>query len=169
MNEIKVVISDVDGSLSDGGIYVFSNGVQARKFSTFDGEGVGLLKESGVDVILVSQSNATEIRKRAQWLDIPFYGGVTNKAKLLDMLLHPTMVQRAWVDDLDSVAFFGNDLSDLEAMKLCGFVGCPKDAHYSIVEYCRQGGFLSRRLGGQGAFRGFAEFIIASNEFDKES
>ncbi len=172
MNRIDVVTTDCDGSLTDGGIYVFSNGLQARKFSTFDGEGVKLLRESGVRVILISQSNATEIRKRAQWLDIPFYGGVYDKAKMLDTLLHPTLVQTAWVDDLDSVAYFGNDLNDLRAMESCGFVGCPKDAHYKVVEYCRRAapaGYVSYRESGKGAFREFAEFVIDKNMADGAS
>ena len=155
MNRIEVVSLDCDGSITDGGIYYFSNGLRARKFSTFDGEGVRLLRASGVQVVLVSQSNDTEIKKRAQWLDIPLHGEVWDKAKWA------TNYSGLLGISLVNFAHFGNDLNDLELMKLCGFSGCPSDAHYAIAEYCRQVGYLGRRLGGQGAFREFAEYIIS--------
>ena len=158
MNKIKVATVDCDGSLTDGGIYMFSNGLQARKFSTFDGEGVRLLRASGVQVVLVSQSNDTEIRKRAQWLDIPFHGDVWDKAK--------------WATDysgllgisLCNFAHFGNDLNDLALMKICELAGCPADAHDTIKNLCwTTDGFISTKTGGNGAFREFAEFVIARN------
>lgn len=162
MIEIKTVISDVDGSLTDGGVYYFDNWQRARKFSTFDGEGVALLKERGIYVVLMTASSAEEIKHRALWLDVPVRQGIKDKAEFVSNNF-----------TLENTAYFGNDTNDLEAMKRCAFVGCPADAHHDVLNYCsewershlyfdgyEQSGFVSERRGGEGAFREFADMLI---------
>jgi YrbI family 3-deoxy-D-manno-octulosonate 8-phosphate phosphatase len=171
MIEIKTVISDVDGSLTDGGVYYFDNWQRARKFSTFDGEGVALLKERGIYVVLMTASSAEEIKHRALWLDVPVRQGIKDKAEFVSNNF-----------TLENTAYFGNDTNDLEAMKKCAFAGCPADAHEDVHWYCQRmsqqapdlpfeftqhypvRGFVSTRNGGEGAFRQFADMLI-SNKF----
>ncbi|MHA2404194.1 MAG: KdsC family phosphatase [Candidatus Kariarchaeaceae archaeon] len=148
---IRVVTCDVDGSITDSGIYYFSSGMQARKFSTYDGEGFGLLKKAGIAVSLVSQSQATEIVNRAAWLDIPFDGGIYDKAVWLAGL------SKYYNIPLDNFAHFGNDINDLEAMTICGFSGCPSDAHPEVEAVAE---YVCERKGGEGAFREFVDVIL---------
>ena len=83
MDSIKLVITDVDGSLTDGGVYYFEDGSRARKFSTLDGAGFALLKDAGISVVMLSSSDSSEIVHRANWLGVPFFGGVTDKGAWL--------------------------------------------------------------------------------------
>lgn len=158
MSKIHTVITDVDGSLTDGSVYMSSDGVRTRKFSTFDGEGFRILREHSISVIMISQSEAQEIVDRANWLEVPFFGGVFDKEEWAKT--HLGEYRR------HETAHFGNDLNDLEIMKWCAFPGCPSDAHDSVIEYCGNGadsGYVCTASGGRGAFREFAELIIIQN------
>lgn len=172
MNQIKYVVADCDGSLTDGGIYMLFTGLRARKFSTFDGEGFNLLKQQGVESCIVSKSNDYEIQLRANWLGIRCYLGIANKLDWVCNLAE-------YMSNLDSIAYFGNDINDLSAMKVCGFSGCPSDAHQDVIDYCigptpwlidgglvvgvNSSGIVSSRKGGEGAFREFADWLIGNS------
>ncbi len=125
--KIKVVITDVDGCLTNGAIYQFRSGDIARQFSTLDGRGFSLLRENGIKTAIMTSAaqGEQEIIDRANWLNVEHvYMDVRNKAELLNTLMYPvTTIQPQLTDDFDSVAYFGNDTNDLEAMKLCGFAG----------------------------------------------
>lgn len=172
MIEIKQVITDVDGCLTDGGVYYFDDGRRARKFSTFDGAGFSLLHERGIQTILITSSGAEEIHWRAKWLKVNHINlNVIDKAHFIEVV-YPQF--------LDTAAYFGNDMNDYDAMKLCAFSACPADAHDQIYGHCSVrsqenspsivgehssvSGYVCKRNGGQGAFREFADMLI-SNHF----
>ncbi len=77
--EIKLIISDVDGTLCTNSIFYSSDGVTIREFSTFDGEGFNILRQHFINVVMVSQSKSREIERRASWLKAPFFGGISDK------------------------------------------------------------------------------------------
>ncbi len=156
MDSLKLVITDVDGSLTDGGVYYFEDGSKARKFSTLDGAGFALLREAGILVIMLSSSDSSEIVHRANWLGVPFFGGVVDKgAWMIDHFESYSISE-------ENVAMFGNDVNDLPVMQLSGFPGCPQDAHNEVWYYCFKNGIICDSNGGHGAFREFADMILGS-------
>jgi YrbI family 3-deoxy-D-manno-octulosonate 8-phosphate phosphatase len=166
--KIKAVITDVDGCLTNGAIYQFRSGDIARQFSTLDGRGFSLLHENGIKTAIMTSAaeEEQEIIDRANWLNVEYvYMDIRDKAKMVFGFSEEYSIP------LSDIAFLGNDVNDFGAMQICGFVGCPRDAHYTIVEYCKRdalAGYVGRRLGGQGAFREFAELVIACNKSDSE-
>lgn len=155
-NVIKLVVSDVDGTLTDGGIYIDGNGVQSKKFNARDGMGFRLLKKEGIKTALLSASlNSKIVEERAKMLKIDFcHVGDESKLEIL----------QKWAKELNiepqNIAYIGDDINDLEAMLWCGFNACPADAHEEILAHAQ---IVLENGGGYGAFREFADMII--NEF----
>lgn len=155
---IKLVVSDVDGSICTNSVFYLSSGITMREFSTFDGKGFELLRRNDIPVVLVTQSDYSEIDNRAQWLGVPLYSAIHNKVDLLYRLADKYSVQ------FNDICFFGNDVNDLEAMKLVGLPACPHDAHYHVLEYAYENGCVMNRDGGKGAFRELVDFIILAQQ-----
>jgi YrbI family 3-deoxy-D-manno-octulosonate 8-phosphate phosphatase len=153
---IKLVVSDVDGTLTDGGIYIDSNGVQSKKFNAKDGIGFKLLQQQGIKTALLSAShNDTIVHARAKMLNIDLvYVGFENKLEIL----------KGWAKELniapDQIAFIGDDINDLDCIKWCRYSACPADAHEEVQAYAQ---IVLDNMGGYGAFREFADMIL--NEF----
>ena len=153
MVKITTVLVDCDGTFASSQTLWLSTGAVGRFFSTYDGEGVALLKQHGIRVAIVTQSKAIEIYNRAKWLDIECYGGISDKD---DFILGMIPYQ-----DPESICFMGNDLNDLEAMKLVGYPACPGDANGDVLNYCyNNDGFISLHKGGNGAFRELVDYLI---------
>lgn len=169
---IKVAIFDVDGTLTDGEIYHFDSVqkmtpdeirailTRGRSFSTLDGNGIQLLRESGVQVWVCGGDDSPHLKDRLDWLGIDAEHrllGPKDKRDILKML--PAL-------EMSEIAFMGNDVPDLPLMELVGLPGCPLDAHEKVFSYIQDGvpnGFLSYRDGGQGAVREFCDYIIELN------
>jgi len=122
---IKMLVLDVDGVLTDGGMYVMSSS-QAKKFNVKDGLGITMAQEAGIIVGIISASkNHTIITTRANMLKIPMkYVSVGRKDKL--------SVLSGWITKLgfgfDEVAYIGDDLTDIPVLKMVGHPACPADA-----------------------------------------
>ena len=157
--DIRLVISDVDGSLTDGSVIYSSDGTTSRVFSTFDGEGFAILREHGIGVLLVTQSDSPEIKNRADWLGVPIVMGVTDKGHLVRYILEDLVTEFDGAG-LESTCFFGNDVSDIGAMKLVGLPACPADAHWSVLDYVEKNGWITKEKGGMGAFRRLVDILI---------
>ena len=118
---ITTVLVDCDGTLASSQILYFRSGDVARTFSTYDGEGVALLKEHGIRVAIVTQSDAPEIKARAKWLNIECYSGIRNKGKFIYDFFEldgDTLT--------DEICFMGNDLNDLGALENGSRIGVVK-------------------------------------------
>jgi 3-deoxy-D-manno-octulosonate 8-phosphate phosphatase (KDO 8-P phosphatase) len=154
---ISHVICDADGSLTDGSVWFSESGDILRRFSTLDGHGFKLLEGHGIYVHILTGSNSQAIKNRAKWLNVPC---TTSQDKA-----HWVMTFRDYngLGHLGNVCFFGNDVIDLEAMKLCGLAVCPHNAHPTVLEYCYSQGFVTMNNGGHGAFRELVDFLINSN------
>jgi YrbI family 3-deoxy-D-manno-octulosonate 8-phosphate phosphatase len=155
---IRLVISDIDGSQTDGSVTYHSDGTTSRTFSTFDGEGFAILKRNGIAVLLMTQSDSPEIKARADWLGVPILSGVKDKKHAVQYVLDNSEIPI----NPDEVCYFGNDINDLEAMKLVGLPACPADAHWSVLEYVEENGWVTSETGGRGAFRRLVDVIILS-------
>jgi 3-deoxy-D-manno-octulosonate 8-phosphate phosphatase (KDO 8-P phosphatase) len=151
--QIKLLVLDVDGTLTDGGVYIDTNGVQSKKFNIKDGMGITLLHEKGIMVGVLSHSRAkTILDERARMLGIErVYSGKEPKHEVLDQ----------WVKELNitlqQVAYIGDDVNDLEAMERVGLSACPHDAHFSVV---KKADVVLQRNGGDGCVREFIDRFL---------
>ena len=149
-DKIKLIVADVDGTLTDGGIYITEAGDEFKKFNTKDGMAAKKLIKEGFTLGIISASHGkTIVRKRAQMLGIKYcYVGNDPKIEVLEK----------WVDDLElsweEVAFIGDDINDLEVLKKVGLSACPSDAVLKIKKVCD---YVLESNGGDACFREFAE------------
>ena len=156
LENIKLLILDVDGTLTDGGVYVTEDGKQFKKYNAKDGLGIRELVKSGFEVGIISHSMIAEmVTSRAKALGIQnCYVGMENKLKVLN----------GWCDTLnlkkEQIAYIGDDINDLEIMQAVGVSACPSDAHKRIMEIAD---IKLQRKGGEGAVREFIdEYLMDS-------
>jgi 3-deoxy-D-manno-octulosonate 8-phosphate phosphatase (KDO 8-P phosphatase) len=149
---IRVLLFDVDGVLTDGGVYLHADGTESKRFDIKDGAGIVMARRAGLTVGLISarQSQATLHRARQLGLD-PVRQGVADKAAALAEL----MVAHGW--DADSIAYMGDDVVDLPVLRQVGLAACPADA---VPEVLAVAHVVSPRPGGQGAARALIEDIL---------
>lgn len=152
--QIKLVLTDVDGVLTDTGIYYSPDGEMIKRFSIRDGMGVERLrKHAGIETAIMTGENSGTVKARAQKLKITqVYLGVTDKKSLFDEILKKNQLQP------ENIAFIGDDVNDLEIMKLVGLTACPGDGMSFIKDISD---YICENKGGYGAFREFAELILA--------
>lgn len=156
MNKIKYFISDMDGTLTDGKIYMGIDGELCKVFDIKDGCGIhDILIPSGILPIIITGRTSKMLENRCQELGVKkFYQGVQNKLeKLIDILKKNNST-------FQEVAYIGDDLNDLECMqnvkKHGGIIGCPADAVKQVKDIAD---FISVKGGGNGAVREFIEWI----------
>lgn len=151
--QIKLLVLDVDGTLTDGGVYIDANGVQSKKFHIRDGMGITLLHEKGLPVGILSHSRSkTILDERARMLGIDrVYSGKEPKIEVLSRWLLELNLTFA------QVAYIGDDVNDLEVLEKVGFSACPHDAHFSLVKVVD---VVLQRNGGQGCVREFIDRFL---------
>jgi len=153
LHKIKFLLLDVDGVMTDGGMYVSENGDQLKKYNTKDGMGILHLKEKGIQVGIIS-SGFTEkmVQQRAELLGIKHcYIGRKPKLEILE----------TWLKELnlsfDQIAMIGDDINDLEIMKKVGLAVCPKDA---VVKIKSNSHIILSKKGGEGCIREFIDVYL---------
>lgn len=154
VEKIKVVITDVDGVLTETGIFYNQDGEAFKRFSIRDGMGVERLRNyAGIDTIIITGENSGTVRSRAEKLKISeFYLGVKKKEDLIDIIKKKNGFEN------ENIAYIGDDSNDYEIMKLAGFTATPNDGMNFIKEIAD---YICENKGGYGAFREFAELILA--------
>lgn len=152
--KVKVIITDVDGVLTDTGIYYGQNGEAYKRFSVRDGMGVERLRKySGIETIIITGENSGTVKSRAEKLKInEYYLGVQKKEELLDT------IKRKSGFEAENIAYIGDDTNDFEIMKLVGFTATPSDGMSFIKDIAD---YICETKAGYGAFREFAELIIS--------
>ncbi len=148
--KIKLLVLDVDGTLTDGGIYLMPDGTELKRFNTKDGLGIKRLVQSGVRVRFLSHSAAADLLKaRATMLGVDeVYGGSEVKSVVLNNWLQELTLEH------DQVAFMGDDVNDLELATITGLSACPSDA---VEEIQAASDIIIPRPGGHGAVRYFID------------
>ena len=153
--EIKLVLTDVDGVLTDGGMYYTGAGDTMKRFQVIDGMGMKRLQAAGVKVGIITSEDTPIVRSRFEKLKLDYlrmgkgFGGKLAAAKELCNELGIT---------LDNVAYIGDDVNCIELLQAAGLAACPPNA---IAEVKNIAGIkLLRTQGGQGAFREFADMIL---------
>jgi 3-deoxy-D-manno-octulosonate 8-phosphate phosphatase (KDO 8-P phosphatase) len=150
IKKIKLIVADVDGTLTDGGIYLTENGDEFKKFNAKDGMGFKLLMQKGFLVGIISASHARKlVLSRAEMLGVKLcYIGNEPKLSILEKWMKELGV------DFDEIAFIGDDINDLDIMKKVGVSICPNDAVDEIKEISD---VILRKKGGKGCFREMAD------------
>ncbi len=151
---VRIAIFDVDGVLTDGGLYYAEAGDAMKQFDVRDGMGMRLLQESGVELAIITSRRAASVRLRADDLGITrVQQGVAKKLAAFEALLAETGLSA------DQAAFLGDDLVDLPVLRRCGFAVTVPDAPALLK---RHADFVTRAAGGHGAAREFCEMIMHS-------
>ena len=155
LNRIKLLITDVDGVLTDGGLYYSEDGLVMKKFNVKDGMGVRRLKEIGIECGIISTDEPNIIMKRNERLKMDFiYTGVWDKKSKLNEICEEKNITP------DNVAFIGDDVNDIEIINAVGISAAPMDAVDDVLKLVD---YVCKREGGKGAFREFAELLIAAH------
>ena len=154
---IKMLVMDVDGTLTDGKVYISGTGELFKSFSIKDGYGIkNILAKKNIRSAIITGRISEIVRQRAEELNISvLYQAVENKALCLEEL------RKKYNLEYDEIAYIGDDLNDLDAMLLCGIAGCPADADISIRQICN---FISTKNGGSGAVREFIDWLVERND-----
>jgi 3-deoxy-D-manno-octulosonate 8-phosphate phosphatase (KDO 8-P phosphatase) len=151
---VRLLCVDVDGVLTDAGMYYGPDGEVLKKFNTRDGLGLARVREAGVAVAIISGEDSAIVHARAAKLKIDeVFSGVANK---LDVVKHLTASHNLVLED---VAYIGDDLNDLAAMECVGLPCAVADAADSLKAVAR---YVTQRRGGDGAVREVCELIISA-------
>ncbi len=155
--KIKLVLTDNDGVLTDTGVYYSENGEELKRFSIRDGMGVERLKNLvNIKTVIITGELSGSVKKRAEKLKIDeLYLGAKRKELLLDEILKKNNLRP------ENIAFIGDDVNDMELIKIVGLTAAPSDAMPDILEIVD---YKCEHKGGNGAFREFAELLIAFNK-----
>ncbi|MFM8541015.1 MAG: KdsC family phosphatase [Nitrospira sp.] len=149
---IRVFATDVDGVLTDAGMYYSESGDEVKKFHTRDGMGIKLLQRAGLITAFVTQENTKLVARRGDKLAISeVHQGVQDKLPVLQAIAARHGVT------LREVAYMGDDLNDLTALKAVGFSASPADGLLPIRKVVT---YVCRAKGGEGAVREVAEMIL---------
>lgn len=150
---IKIFIMDVDGTLTDGKIYMGENGEFFKAFDIKDGYGIHeILPVHGVTTVIMTGRNSEIVLRRCEELEVDY---VLQNIKDKESAVRQLAIKLGC--SLSETAYIGDDIIDLEAMKLCGIKGCPINAINQVKEICD---FVSDKKGGEGAVRDFIEWLL---------
>ncbi|WP_033578289.1 KdsC family phosphatase [Priestia aryabhattai] len=149
---IKMLILDVDGTMTDGKIYINEYQECFKAFNVKDGMGISQAANVGVIIAIITGRTSKIVEVRAKELGISeVFQGVKNKKIIIQNLMDKYFIPS------QNIAYIGDDINDLPAMKYVGFAACPNDAAFEVKEYCD---FVSKMNGGEGAVRDIIENIL---------
>ena len=152
ISKIKIVLTDVDGVLTDGGLYYTDEGMVMKRFYVRDGMGAVLLKDKGIEVGILTSDKSDIAKARGQRLNFDLvYSGIKNKKEALEEICAARKIKP------ENIAFIGDDVNDIEALKIVGLSACPADAIDSVSSFVD---YVCKKEGGKGAFREFADLFL---------
>lgn len=154
---IKMLVMDVDGTLTDGHIYVGAEGEMMKAFHVQDGYGIAhILPQLGITPVIITGRSSQIVQKRAAELKIThLHQGIGDKlAKLQE-------VARELDVAAEEIAYIGDDVNDLDCIRWCGCTACPADA---VPEVLAAVDYVCKRDGGRGAVREFIDGVIGERK-----
>ncbi len=154
----KLILTDIDGVWTDGGMYYDTTGNELKKFNTYDSAGVLFAHHLGIPVGILTGENTSIVQRRAEKLKVDYcFLGVKNKVEVATELCNKLAIS------LKDVAYIGDDLNDIQLLKLVGWAGVPASA----PSYVRPLSNLTlSKKGGEGVFREFIEAIIGEDQLN---
>jgi 3-deoxy-D-manno-octulosonate 8-phosphate phosphatase (KDO 8-P phosphatase) len=156
LRKIRMLATDVDGVLTDSGMYYSENGDELKKFNTRDGMGLVLLRNAGFKIAIVTSEDTKIVERRAAKLKITdLFQGARDKVEALEILMKRHSLQ--W----EEIAYVGDDVNDLEVMKRVGFAATPSDGTDQNKKVAH---YVTKKGGGQGCVREICDMILALKE-----
>lgn len=151
----KLILTDIDGVWTDGGMYYDGTNVELKKFNTYDSAGVLFAHHLGIPVGIITGENTEIVKRRADKLKVDYcYLGAKNKVSIAKGLCSQLHIQ------LEDVAYIGDDINDIKLLELVGWKGVPSSAPEYIKELANVSLF---KKGGEGVFREFVESILGKD------
>ena len=152
--KVRALVIDVDGTLTDGGIYIGNNGEELKRFYVRDGLAIKhILPEYGIMPVVITGRSSPLVDIRCRELDISeVIQGCGDKLPALKALLEEHGLT------LEECAYIGDDINDLECIKAVGLSACPSDAVSEVIEAAD---YVCKARGGCGAVREFVEYIVS--------
>lgn len=154
LKRIKMLITDCDGVLTDGGMYYSPTGDELKKFHTRDGMGISLLQQIGIQVAIVTGEDTPIVEQRARKLKIDsLYMGAKDKLAVLHQIMNDHHLKP------EEIAYIGDDINDIDVLKFVGFGAAVSNAMQEVKQAAR---YITKTKGGEGAVRELADMIIAA-------
>lgn len=156
MKKIKLFISDVDGVMTDAGMYYTESGDEFKKFNTHDGMGVKLLREKGIKTAIITSEITNIVERRAKKLKIDYlYQSCKNKLEAAREICSKENIS------LEETAYIGDDINCLELLNHVGLAACPINAVEKIKAIPHI--IHLKKKGGEGVVREYVEMILANH------
>ncbi|ABK98598.1 KdsC family phosphatase [Pelobacter propionicus] len=157
LKKIKLLLLDVDGVMTDGGIVFDGNGLETKVFNVKDGHGIKMLQRYGIQVGVITgrTSAVVDIRTRELGIELVYQGALKKMESYADVK------QKTGLDDCQ-VAYMGDDVIDVPVMRRVGFAAAPPDA---LPEVLAVADYVSSRSGGRGAVREVCDLILKGRGF----
>jgi len=153
---IKMILMDVDGTLTDGRLMLMPDGAEVKSYHVRDGMGILLAHLVGFKTGIITGKTSPELVHRAQRLKIlELHQGILDKQKVLHRILDKYRLS------LEEIAYIGDDLGDLPVIRKTGLAGAVADAHPEVIKHSH---YVCRARGGHGAVREFIEFIFDAQD-----
>lgn len=150
--KIKIVLTDVDGVLTDGGMYYTKDGDIMKKFHTRDGMGVTLLRKKSIPTIIITKEKTSMVKKWSSKMKIKkLYDGIMDKDSVIEI------ISREFQLKVTEMAYIGDDINDLVLLEKVGFSASPNDGMEVVKRKCD---YICKKNGGDGAFREIADLIL---------
>ena len=154
IKRIKIVASDVDGVLTDGGMYYSSKGDVQKKFHARDGMGISILKRNKIPTVIITKEKNNIVKKWTSKMNVDrLFDGVKNKEILIPKLCSLYNLNK------ENIAYIGDDVNDLEIMKKVGFSVVPKDGNLEVKKIANH---ICKSNGGEGVLREICDLIIST-------
>ena len=152
LKKIKLLVIDVDGTMTDSGIYYDEHGNELKKFCTKDAAGFFAAHLVGIEIMVLTGRECVATTRRMAEMRVEYLiQNCKDKVSYLKKFMEEHQLTK------EEVGYLGDDLNDLASMQLCGFVGCPKDA---CDEISAVADYVSAVKGGYGAVRDIIEFLL---------
>lgn len=155
----KLILTDIDGVWTDGGMYYDQTGNEFKKFNTSDSAGVLFSKAYNIPVGIITGENTVMVQRRAEKLGIAIlHQGIHDKLPVAQQICKDLNIS------LKDVAYIGDDIGDIEVLQHAGISAAPNNAPDYIK---KQADFVTQKSGGEGAFREFVEHILGEERILK--
>jgi len=152
IKEIQYLVIDVDGTMTDAGIYYDENGNELKKFCVKDAAGFFAVRQAGIQTLVLTGRECLATKRRMQEMKVDFLvQNCKDKAAYINKFMQDRQINK------ENIGYIGDDLNDLTGMRICGFCACPYDA---CEEVKMQVDYISSVRGGSGAVRDIICYLL---------
>ncbi len=149
--DIRILVSDFDGVFTDDKVYLDQYGNETVRCDRSDGLGIEMLRQKGIPVVVISKERNPVVAARCKKLRIEYYQGVEDKISILSKIVSERSLE------FKNVCYIGNDINDLDCLKISGLSVTPSDAHSKVKEVSK---LVLKSTGGNGAIRELCEILM---------